>query len=367
MKKEKLKKIILEELRVVTEGDKMERLAGRYGGEPDKAIADPGDKDVENPVVMDSEKGGKNRGKGRTAAPRSKHYVNEDKNTQVSRQLGFNGNVVGQKFMWGGKWFKVTGFDLKNERNPILAIGPSGGKRKIDAFTLGYSLSRAKAPVQYKDYVDEGATMSKGLIREAIPRNMTDLASYFIEKEKMGALKSNDARDLFGMYASMVTAGEISEKDAIRRALRDIAAQAKRTKRIKKEAGDPLRQSYKGAGKTDYGTNQPQNRSNFRPGAPSPRTSAPKAPKPKPIKEAKGDIMGEGTRILLNKEVKNLQGLLNMISKRTGRRPRPGQNFLDLDGTFEVLNALWEVEVGAKHLANHVNKVVEKYKRMAND
>jgi len=62
---------------VIGEGDKMNRLGGRYGGEPDKAIADPGDKDVENPVVMDSKKGGKNRGKGRTAKPRSKHFVNE--------------------------------------------------------------------------------------------------------------------------------------------------------------------------------------------------------------------------------------------------------------------------------------------------
>ena len=41
-------------------GPKMTRLGGRYGGEPDFAIADPGNKDVPNPVVQTSKKGGKN-------------------------------------------------------------------------------------------------------------------------------------------------------------------------------------------------------------------------------------------------------------------------------------------------------------------
>ena len=42
-------------------GPKMTRLGGRYGGEPDFAIADPGNKDVENPVVQTSAKGGSNK------------------------------------------------------------------------------------------------------------------------------------------------------------------------------------------------------------------------------------------------------------------------------------------------------------------
>lgn len=42
-------------------GPKATRLGGRYGGEPDFAIADPGNKDVENPVVQTSAKGGSNK------------------------------------------------------------------------------------------------------------------------------------------------------------------------------------------------------------------------------------------------------------------------------------------------------------------
>ena len=50
-------------------GDKMTRLGGRYGGEPEKAIADPGNKDVENPVVQTSKAGGSNKSIRRPVKP----------------------------------------------------------------------------------------------------------------------------------------------------------------------------------------------------------------------------------------------------------------------------------------------------------
>jgi hypothetical protein len=61
----------------VEEGEKMDRLGGRYGGEPDFAVASPGANDTKDAVVNTSKKGGTNRGEGRTAKPRSKHFVNE--------------------------------------------------------------------------------------------------------------------------------------------------------------------------------------------------------------------------------------------------------------------------------------------------
>ena len=63
---------------LLDESDKMKRLGGRYGGEPEKAIADPGNEEVGSDVQSTSKKGGTNRGKGRTAEPRSKHFVNEE-------------------------------------------------------------------------------------------------------------------------------------------------------------------------------------------------------------------------------------------------------------------------------------------------
>jgi len=198
----------------------------------------------------------------------------------------------------------------------------------------------------------------KDILSEAFPRNLKQLEKYLIQKSNMGTISDEDAKTIYHLYSGQVNAGRMNMKRAIQGALKDIAAQASKT-----EAGDPLRQSYKGTAAKDYGTNQAQNRTNFRPGAPNPRSQQAKAPKAKPIKEAEGDIVGDSARKRIYDETASLHKILDLVSKRTGRRPRPGQTFMDLDGAFEVLNALWKVEIGAQHLANFVDKLIENYKR----
>jgi acetolactate synthase small subunit len=95
---------------------KMSRLGGRYGGEPPPAIADPGNDPTENPVPTDSEKGGKNRGKGRTAKPRSKNFVNEYVSVKIPfMTLAHENQITDLARKFGGELTDATTNELRFE------------------------------------------------------------------------------------------------------------------------------------------------------------------------------------------------------------------------------------------------------------
>ena len=73
--------------------------------------------------------------------------------------------------------------------------------------------------------------------------------------------------------------------------------------------------------------------------------------------------MSDTVRMWFYKEVEKMKKILDSISKKTGRRPRPGKNFLGVDGAVEMLDELWQIEIDTKHLISRVDKIIEAYKR----
>jgi len=197
----------------------------------------------------------------------------------------------------------------------------------------------------------------KDILSEAFPRNLRDLRRYLEQKEKMGAINRQDASDIYHTYEYEVTSGHMGEQEAIKAALKDVAAQSSKT-----EAGDPLRKSYRGTAAKDYGTNKPQNRTNFRPGAPNPKLPQSKAPKPKPIKEAEG-IVPEQDRLSLYKDVTSIQKSVEGLKRALGRRSRPGQTFLSLDDVMALQSEAWLIEMRGKSVSERLDKLAEAYKR----